>query len=182
MARVTYPHLAPSFAMPTPIYGDPHDGTLLNVFRILGHNPALLTAVADIGRAQALDSTLTDADRELVVLAAARHFGAEYVWAQHRAGGLSAGLSPGQLAALSAGAPDGHFDDRQRAVLAFVAEVAAGPRVDDAVFARLREHFRDSQVVEVVALVGVYFMVGRLTTVLDIEIDAPADPTPTFES
>ncbi|MYR62335.1 hypothetical protein GTY54_41100, partial [Streptomyces sp. SID625] len=64
MARIPYPEFAPDFDMPTPIYGNPHDATLLNVFRVLGHSPALLTAVANIGHTQLTQGELSDPDRE----------------------------------------------------------------------------------------------------------------------
>ena len=41
----------------------------------------------------------------------------------------------------------------------------------------LRSHYDDRQLVEVIVCVGYYFLLARLTTVLDIPIDAPADDT-----
>ncbi|MFD7341481.1 carboxymuconolactone decarboxylase family protein [Streptomyces violascens] len=173
MARIPYPEFAPDFDMPTPIYGSPHDATLLNVFRVLGHSPALLTAVADIGHTQLTEGQLTDTERELVILAGGRCFGADYVWAQHEQLGARFGLSPDQLTALH----EQHhtadcFNGPQRDLLAFVSAVAATARVEDALFQRVREHHGDRGIVEIIALIGVYFLVSRITTTLDVEIDS----------
>ena len=57
--------------------------------------------------------------------------------------------------------------------MAFASAVADGPLVDDIRYARLREHYDEEQVVETLILAGFYFLVARVCTVLDVEIDAP---------
>ncbi|MFH8224365.1 carboxymuconolactone decarboxylase family protein [Streptomyces sp. NPDC018057] len=173
MARIPYPEFAPDFDMPTPIYGSPHDATLLNVFRVLGHSPALLTAVANIGHTQLTQGELSDPDRELVILAAGRCFGADYVWAQHEQLAAEFGLRADQLTALRERRLTADcFDGPQRDLLAFVSAVAATARVEDALFQRVRERHGDRGVVEIIALTGVYFLVSRITTTLDVDIDS----------
>ncbi|MGC5341264.1 carboxymuconolactone decarboxylase family protein [Streptomyces sp. DT171] len=172
MARIPYPEFAPDFRMPTPLYGSPQDATLLNVFRMLGHSPGLLTAVANIGLSQLTEGELSDFDRELTILAGARCFGSDYVWAQHEQLAAQFGISTDQLKALHAYDLDAPcFDRPQRDLLALVAEVAADARADDALLKRVRDHRGDRQLVEIIGLVGVYFLVSRVTTTLDIEID-----------
>jgi hypothetical protein len=39
----------------------------------------------------------------------------------------------------------------------------------------MRLHYSDRQLVETVALTGNYFLIGRLTTVLNVPLDPPAD-------
>ncbi|MFJ9409470.1 carboxymuconolactone decarboxylase family protein [Streptomyces sp. NPDC101393] len=172
MARIPYPEFAREFRMPTPIYGDPQDASLLNVFRMLGHSPGLLTAVANIGFAQLTEGELTDGDRELVILASSRCFGSDYVWAQHEQLAGRFGIGAGQLAALRAhDLAASCFDRPQQNLLALVAQTAAGTEVDGALLERVRRDRGDRQIVEIIGLVGVYFLVSRVTTTLGIEID-----------
>jgi alkylhydroperoxidase family enzyme len=172
VARIPYPDFDREFRMPTPIYGDPQDASLLNVFRMLGHSPALLTAVANIGFTQLTEGELTDTDRELVILASSRRFGSDYVWAQHEQLGAEFGISADQLAALRThDLAASCFDRPQQNLLALVAETAAGAEVDAGLLERVRRDRGDRQIVEVIGLVGVYFLVSRITTTLGIEID-----------
>ncbi|AZQ74437.1 carboxymuconolactone decarboxylase family protein [Streptomyces luteoverticillatus] len=172
MARIPYPEFDRDFRMPTHIYGDPQDSTLLNVFRVLGHSPGLLTAVANIGFAQLTGGELSDFERELVILASSQCFGSTYVWAQHERLAARFGVSREQLAALRSGdfaAPC--FDGPQRDLLAFVADVATHTRAGDESLEPVRRDRGDRRLVEIIGLVGVYFLVSRVTTTLDIEID-----------
>jgi len=43
----------------------------------------------------------------------------------------------------------------------------------DEVFATTRRHLTDRQIVEVLQLVGFYWGVGRMSTILELELDMP---------
>ena len=60
---------------------------------------------------------------------------------------------------------------QELAALQMAAAVQAGPDVPDAVFNFAREHFSDRQLVELVGLVGYYWMLGRIATVFQVDLD-----------
>ncbi|WP_019063418.1 hypothetical protein [Streptomyces prunicolor] len=57
-----------------------------------------------------------------------------------------------------------------RAVIRFAAEVVAGPRVSDEVFAAAGEFLSARELVELLHLCGYYWTFSRLCTVLDVQL------------
>jgi alkylhydroperoxidase family enzyme len=161
---------------PPPLRKAAERGALINVFRMLMHSPDLGVAVTELGSAIFASAALTDIDRELAILACGACFRAPYEASQHDPISRSVGVSDRQRAAIA----DKRWNDEclttaQQALLAFVAEVATTPAVSDAVFNAMRLHYSDRQLVETIALTGNYFLIGRLTTVLNVPLDPPAD-------
>ena len=58
--------------------------------------------------------------------------------------------------------------------MAFVSAVVAAPRIADDVFERTRQLLSARQIVEALQLVGFYWALGRMCTVLELELDHPA--------
>jgi alkylhydroperoxidase family enzyme len=63
------------------------------------------------------------------------------------------------------------FDDRERAVLAFVDEATRTKTVSDAVFAGLRKHFDEREIVEITVLNAIENFYNLLNLPLGIESD-----------
>ena len=147
----------------------------LNIFRTLAHaetafRPFLRFGGAVLGRMQ-LDPVV----RELVILVVAREAEAEYEWIQHVAIAKAVGASDAQIEALRAGddAADA-FDDAQGAAIELAAAVVRGPRVPDELFERVRSQFGEREVVELLLAIGDYWMLARVMTVLEVDLDEPA--------
>jgi alkylhydroperoxidase family enzyme len=145
----------------------------LNIFKTLAHaetafRPFLRFGGAILGKLE-LDPKL----RELAILQVARDAEAEYEWVQHAAIAEAIGVPAAQIDAIQAGDLES-FEDPERAVLELAAAMVAGPRVSDALFARLRGSFDDRQIVELLLTAGDYLMLARVMTVLEIELDEPA--------
>ncbi|MDG5805079.1 hypothetical protein P9869_20880 [Streptomyces ossamyceticus] len=47
--------------------------------------------------------------------------------------------------------------------------------MSDEVFEAARGHYTDQQLVETVIMVGFYFLIARVTTIFQLEIDPPSD-------
>jgi alkylhydroperoxidase family enzyme len=151
-------------------------GSLINVFRMLMHTPDIGDEVARLGSAIFASSALTDIDRELAILACGTCFHAPYEASQHEPISRAVGVSDGQREAIANKRWNaGCFTTAHQALLGFVAAVAAGPAVADAVFDTVQVHYSDRQIVETITLAGNYFLIGRLTTVLNMPLDPPTD-------
>jgi alkylhydroperoxidase family enzyme len=179
-ARIPFPDdtaIAAALAdAPPPLQKAAERGALINVFRMLMHSPDLGVAVTELGSAIFASAALTDIDRELAILACGACFRAPYEASQHDPISRSVGVSDRQRAAIAGKRwNDNCFTTAQQALLAFVAEVATTPTVSDAIFNAMRLHYSDRQLVETIALTGNYFLIGRLTTVLNVPLDPPAD-------
>jgi len=144
----------------------------LNVFRMLSHAQSAFRPYLRFGGALLADLELGAIERELAILRTAQVIDAEYEWVQHVAIGRAAGITDEQLMALDAGDLDHQaFSPRERAVLRFTTDLVLTPRPDDDVFAGLREHLPDRQIVELILVVGAYTMLGRMMTALDLDLD-----------
>ena len=144
----------------------------LNIFLMWAHSVNTVGIIAQLGAAQFAKLELPRSVRELVTLFGARANSADYEWVQHVAPSKAAGVTDAQRAALERGEIDSaRFNPQELAALQLAAAVQAGPNVPDAVFKLAREHFSDRQLVELVGLVGYYWMLGRVATVFQVDLD-----------
>jgi alkylhydroperoxidase family enzyme len=168
MARIPYPetqHL-------------PHElqellrQTNLNIFLMWAHSVNTVGIVAQLGAAQFAKLELPRSIRELVTLLGARANWADYEWVQHVAPSKAAGVTDEQRAALERHElTDAYFNPQELAALQLAAAVQAGPQVPDAIFDSARKHLSDRQLVELVGLVGYYWMLGRVATVFQVDLN-----------
>jgi alkylhydroperoxidase family enzyme len=162
--------------LPASLRDTAEPGALINVFRAMLRSPQILMPVIALGSAQFAAGSVSPIDREVAILAAGACFEAPYEAAQHEPISRSVGVSDAQRTALAAKRwTDPTFSASQQAMLTFVEAVADGPVVPDPIFDALRDHFTDQQIVELIVLVGYYFLIGRVSTVLDIPLDPPED-------
>jgi 4-carboxymuconolactone decarboxylase len=172
MPRIGIPEVADD-DLPEEIRGQ--SGALVNVFRIMLRSPRIATLVVKLGSAQFGSGSLPGPDRELAILTAGSSFGSAYEASQHEQISEAVGVTAAQRAAVAVrqwDSPD--LTPSQQALVAFVAAVAEKPTVPDDVFDAMQLHYTDQQIVEAVILTGYYFLIARVSTVLEV----PQDPQP----
>ena len=151
----------------------------LNIFKTLAHATTAFRPFLRFGGAVLTRLELDPVLRELAILQVARQTEAEYEWVQHVAIGRSVGINDDQTAALEEGDLEAAaFDEAQRAVLTFTRDVVRGPHVSDACFESLRAHLSEREIVELLLTIGDYWMLARVMTVLEIEVEPPAANPP----
>ncbi|HTO48921.1 MAG TPA: carboxymuconolactone decarboxylase family protein [Burkholderiales bacterium] len=145
-------------------------GKLLNLYRMLLQSPpvaegwlAFLTAIRQ-------QSGLAARVRELVIMRVAVLNAAEYEFQAHLPFVQEEGVTEAQIAGLRAG-DTALFDERERAALAYADAMTRAIRVPDDVFAAVRRHFDDREIVELTATVGAYNLVSRFLEALRIDHD-----------
>jgi alkylhydroperoxidase family enzyme len=145
-------------------------GTLSTLDRLLLHSPPVAEGWNALLGALRGATTLPDDLRELVVLRIAVLAGAEFEWAAHEPIARRAGLTDLHLRRLRAGdvTAEPVWTPAQAAVLAFTDASAGAVAVPDPVFAAVREHLDDRQVVELTVLVGGYSMVARFLVAMQV--------------
>lgn len=125
----------------------------LNLFRMWAHSPSTLPHAISLGTACFRDTSLTPYQREIVCLLNAQRLRCEYQCTQHIQIARTVGLSDGQIEALSRGdTVSAVWSEQEKALLAFVDEVIAGPEVRDTVFENVRRCFSDQALVEIVTM------------------------------
>ncbi len=114
------------------------------------------------------ESSIDLATKELVIMRVSQLNGCRYCLAAHRPIAVEAGVPGAELAAVCGGDLDA-LQARDRAIVDWVDAVtmdAAG--VDDALVARLLDHVRDDQLVELTILVGTITMLNQYCSAFDI--------------
>jgi alkylhydroperoxidase family enzyme len=146
----------------------------LNIFRMLSHAETAFRPYLRFGGALLADLQLDPLVRELAILRTAQVIGAEYEWVQHVPIARAVGMTDAQLLALEL-EDDGSaaFDERQSAVLRFTAAAIRQPRPADELLEEVRARLADREIVELLLVVGSYTMLGRLMTVLELDLDGP---------
>ena len=145
-------------------------GQLSALDRLLLHSPSVAEGWSALFGALRGATTLPADVSELVVLRVAVLNDADFEWVSHEPIARRAGLAELQLQVLRR--PDAAarpvWTPVQAAVLAFTDSSTRDVAVPDEVFAGLRAHLDDRQVVELTALVGGYAMVSRFLVALEV--------------
>jgi alkylhydroperoxidase family enzyme len=161
-----HPELAESIAKIKGARG----GRLINIYRLMLHSPALANAWFDLNQAVRYGTEIDGQSRELAVIRVAILNDVEYVQRAHGpAYALKEGLTPEQVAALTNWQPSKLFSAQQRALLAYTDAMTRDIEVADSVFAELRKHFSERQIVELTMLIGAYNMLTRFLKALQVD-------------
>ena len=146
-------------------------------YSILLHSPAMaqrLAATEDYFRTESL---LPDADREVIILAAAREVEARYAWSRHEVRAHKIGIQPEVIEALRVKAPVEKFDGKQRLLVEFTRTLMHDHTLPDELFARMEGEFGREKFVEAVGLLGHYITIGTVIRLFDVH---PPEGTKTF--
>ena len=106
---------------------------------------------------------------ELVIFRTAQIVGSDYELNQHTPFMKMCHYNNEQIAEVSDWRRSKLFDDKQRALLGYVEQMANGGNVDDPTFAELSHFFTPQQIVEISSTVGTYYSTGLLTKALKIQ-------------
>ena len=146
----------------------------LNLHLTQGHAPKLSKAKGEFTWILRNETRLGRRLLELTILRTAYIVDCAYELDHHVPLGRQAGLTDAQIA----GAKDWRqhaslYDDRERALLAFVDGLTNKGEVDDATYASLAKHFSAQEIVEICYCSTSYYANGMFVKALQIEIDAP---------
>ncbi len=170
MARIPYPDLSDPTLSPTAerIRAE-RGGRMLNLYRMLLHSPpvadgwrAFLTAIRQ-------QCQLPGRSRELAILRVAVLNRAPYEFDAHIPFALKEGFERPDLEALRANREPAGFTAADRAVVAYTDAVTRQVEVPDAIFAEVRRHFAERELVELTATVAAYNLVSRFLVALRID-------------
>ena len=122
--------------------------------------------------------------RELGICTVALLTGAHYEFHHHAPDYLTAGGTQAKLDALEAyaagPAPDvvsnPALDEVESLVIRYAAQMTRDVKVTDEVFSAMREHFDETQIVELTTAIAAYNMVARILVALDIQPEPTRHP------
>jgi uncharacterized peroxidase-related enzyme len=149
-------------------------GNVPNMFRTLAHRPEIFETVIAHMDAVLNTGTLPKALKELVIVRTSQVNRTPYCLASHTAICKRLGWSDAQLDALRNASSAG-FTDAEKAAI-HLAEVMTldAHTYSDADFQRLRSHYSEGEVVELMAAIGLFNYFNRFNDLLEMEPTLPA--------
>ena len=145
-------------------------GKVPNLFRIAAQRPAIEATLAAHLDAVMGPGEVEQQLKELLAVRVSHINRTQYCLASHSLLAKRHGASSAQVDALAIGELSG-FDDAWRAALEVADEMTSGGgQVSDARYARLAAAWRPEQIVEIVAVVGLFNYFNRFANALEIPI------------
>ena len=153
-------------------------GTPGNWWSVFAVSPEVFGhAVAGFALYEKSESNLDPKLRELGQTRAGWARGSQFVFSQHCKGARNAGVSEEQIAAIPSWSTADCFSPLERAVLAYTdALVLASGRVPDQLFATLRSHLDDVQIMTLTYITAMYEMHATISRALRLEYDDRDEP------
>jgi alkylhydroperoxidase family enzyme len=153
-------------------------GTPGNWWTVFANSPDVLEhACRGFGLYASANRKLPAPLRELGQTRAGWLVGSQFVFSQHCKACRAYGFSEEKIDALKAWSVSDLFSSLERALLAYTDALVQGfGRVDDAVFAALREHLSDEEILEFTYITMMYTMHAVMSVALRLEYDDRADP------
>ena len=150
----------------------------MHIFTTLGRaSPELFRRWLGFGGAL-LAGSLPGRLRELVILRTAARFSGRYEWAQHIGLAEAQGVTPAELMAVSneeGAVGTVEWSPLERAALRAVDETAEEGAVSDGTWEALTEGLQESDVIELLMLIGHYMMLTTVLGSLRIQLEPRAE-------
>jgi AhpD family alkylhydroperoxidase len=156
----------------------PPPGAQINVLGVLAHHPALAKAVLEFSLYLRFQSTLSDRQRELLILRTAWLRGAEYELRRHVRLARRVGLTEEELAAVAVGSGAAVWSAEEALLLRATEELCEDYLVSDATWAALADRFDAPLLMDVLFAVGTYDMFAMAYSTMGVqpEADLPVLP------
>ena len=138
-------------------------------YSMLMHSPEMaqhFAATEDYFRNHSL---LPDADREVIILTAAREVEARYAWTRHEIRAHKVGIKPEVIEAIRAHAPVDKFTGREALLVEFTRTLMHDHLLSDELFARMKKEFGHAKFIEAVGLLGHYITIGTVIRMFDVK-------------
>jgi alkylhydroperoxidase family enzyme len=169
MARIPYPDPA---ALPAELRDYLERGNNMNILRMLSHaSPGVFDGFNRLSQGLMIKSPLDPILREVAILRVGHLSKAAYEIYHHEAIGRAVGLTEPQLRAIERGAADPVLTPAQQAVMRFADDTVLNVRAGDATLAEVRKFIGDSDLIDLIMVIGCYMMVARLLETAGVEID-----------
>lgn len=149
-------------------------GRLINVYKLLLHNPALAEAWFALNNAVRWKTRLDGRLRELVIIRIGILCAAPYILRQHIPKlALAEGVTGAECDALRDWRECRFFTARERAVLEYTDALTRAAAATSDLFEPLKNYFDEAQIVDLTVLIGSYNMHARVLNALELDLETP---------
>ena len=153
-------------------------GRISGPFSVLLNSPEIAGRAAHLGAYIRFESTLSDSDRELAIITAAREFDCHYEWSAHVVMARDAGVSADAISAVANRADLDGLADADALIIAYGREMFRNKRVSDATFQAAKSRFGVQGVTELTATMGYYGMLACALNTFEVLPDEGAEWLP----
>ena len=153
-------------------------GRISGPFSVLLNSPEIAGRAAHLGAYIRFESTLSDSDRELAIITAAREFDCHYEWSAHVVMARDAGVSADAISAVANRAGLEELDDADALIIAYGREMFRDKRVSDATYEAAQARFGVQGVTELTATMGYYGMLACALNTFEVLPDEGAEWLP----
>ena len=149
------------------------DWSAMNFCTVLVRHPEMYKVFQPYIRQVIVGSTLPPRDREIAVLRALSNADDVYETEHHITIARNAGMSDAEIEAARINGEG--LSDFDRLLIQATDELMSNQHISDKTWAGLSEHYTDSQMMELVFLVGCYTVMGMLTNSFGIPVEDGAE-------
>lgn len=150
-------------------------GNPLNVHRLMAHNPALLSAWWAFRNHGVNGGALGPRRGELVILRVGVLVKSWYEWASHVDRALRIGLSLEEIERVRAGGEAPGWSEPEALLLSAVDELVADHGLSEPTHAALRRHFSVAEIMDLIAIHGMYVILGCMINTWGLTLDADVE-------
>ena len=169
----------PRYPLPNPKLRDPDKPKARNLLGTLARHPALARAYHTLNGHALYATTLTERQRELVVLRVAAVRGADYEWLQHTVVGEEVGMSAGEIRRVALGPDAPGWSAFESALLRAVDELVADASITDATWGVLAVELDEQQLLDLIFTVGAYDVLAMVMRAVRVQLDDDLRPAET---
>lgn len=150
---------------------DDMKGRPLNVHALMAHHPQLLNAWWNFRNHAVGGGTLGKRRGELVILRVAQHLRSWYEWGSHVERAQACGITPEEIERVKEGPQAAGWTVAESLLLQAVDELVAGQAITTRTLAALNEHFDTRQLLDLIAIQGMYMLLGCMINTWGLELD-----------
>jgi len=147
-------------------------------FQLLIRAPEICEPTAKLGEHLRWGTSLPDRLSELAIITTARFWRAQYEWYAHAPLAEKAGVRSAAVEAIRRGETPNFEQKDEELVYRVCTELFKTQRLSDASFEEALTVLGEAGVIEVVAIIGYYTLIGNTLNVFQVQV--PAGTTPPF--
>lgn len=150
---------------------DDMNGQPINVHALMAHSPELLTAWWNFRNYSVSGGALGKRKSELVILRVAVHLKSWYEWGAHVDRSLACGVSLEEIERVKQKKDSTGWTEDERCLLSAVNQLVETHAISPELLLELDLHFTTQQVMDIIAIHGMYLILGCMINTWGLELD-----------
>ena len=147
------------------------NGAPLNVHKLLAKHPRLLAAWWNFRNYSVEGGDLGRRCGELVILRVASYLKSWYEWSSHVDRSLKCGLKLSEIKNVNKELDESDWSKKEFLLLSAVDQLIAKKRLDNNFYRDLRSYFTDKQIMDIVAIHGMYIILGCMINIWGLTLE-----------